>query len=77
MNEIGPEELFTFKDFEPFCQVINNIDDLKVIIQLFMSAGRSINQKEFKRAIKICSNGNPPSNTITDLFYRIFIKKGT
>lgn len=64
-----------FNHFEAFSQVINNIDDFKVITQMFSSSsGRSLSQSEFKRAIQICSNTsiNHIPEYITDILYKIF-----
>ena len=66
-----------FSHFEAFSQVINNIDDFKVITQMFSSStGRSLSHSEFKRAIQICSNAsiNIPEY-MTDVLYKIFTKE--
>ena len=61
-----------FRDFELFCRLLNNLEDFTVAIKYSSEVGRPLSRKEFKRAAKVCLNGNELSSHLVDTIFVIF-----
>ena len=61
-----------FRDFELFCRLLNNLEDFTVAIKYISVAGRPLSRQEFKRAAKVCLNGQELSSHLVDTLFVIF-----
>ena len=61
-----------FRDFELFCRLLNNLEDFTVAIKYISVAGRPLSRQEFKRAAKVCLNGQEISSHLVDTLFVLF-----
>lgn len=72
LDKLPPQEQrqgITFQEFELFTNLLNNLNDFAIAIRFYSVAGRSLSREEFRRAAKICLNGQElPQHLINTVF---------
>lgn len=77
IGKLHPDLYFTFEEMETFNRFLTKLDDFVYALSLFRTSVSVLSFAEFKRAAKVCMNGEELPQNMIDVIFNLFIDEGT
>ena len=62
---------FELSQYEKFCHLLLNIEDLSTVLGIYTVTGKGVNKREFNHAVEICC-GEKFDNTLLEIIFSLF-----